>query len=341
MEIFAVDRDLVIDGYFATGRVTYKYAIDNLIELTDKLHFQRKLQNERFYSRLEIDIQEGCIMPAITIAFVDDVVIENKPTIKQINELISVRIKNSFILDGIQRLNTLKRIAKKETSKLDTERFMYVNVIVCPSKDNLLYRMVTLNNGQKPMTARHQIEMLASTLYEFKGFGIDVYSEKETQGIRPKRAFKKSDLINAYIAFLSNTTNLDNKKIIEEKLDELVARKIIEYKLPNVGYDFSSVLQLLGRLSQSEYVETWLRNGNNLMGFVVALRTKFLEFKDMPVDQIKAAIEKYETAFKNINVSKIKLSRERRKLAAFYFSNFESLSHLDSDELTLEIGEEA
>lgn len=341
MEIFTVDSDLVIEGYFATGRVTYNYAIENLIHLIDKLDFQRKFQNERFYQRLETDIQKGCIMPAITVAFVSDIDISKKPSVDFINKLVTDEIENGFILDGIQRLNTLKRIIKKDDHTIDLEKFLYINFIVCPSKDNLLYRMVTLNNGQKPMTARHQIEMLASTLYDFNGYGFEVYSEKEQSSVKARGVFKKSDLINSYISFLSNTTSLDNKKIIEQKLDELVARKIIEEKLTNIEFDFSSVLELVGKFSQSTKAKDWLRNGNNLMGFVVALRNNFQRIQEMNVTEFENAIENYENAFKNINVSKIKLSRERRKLGEFYFKNFDKLDYLDSDELTLELAEQA
>ena len=80
------------------------------------------------------------------------------------------------------------------------------------------------------MTARHQIEMLASNLYDFKKFGIEVLTEKEAELSKARKAFKKGDLISCYIAFLSNTTNLENSKIIESKMDELIARKIIESK---------------------------------------------------------------------------------------------------------------
>lgn len=44
--------------------------------------------------------------------------------------------------------------------------------------DRLLYRMITLNNGQKPMSARHQIEILASNMFDFDKLPILAVSEK-------------------------------------------------------------------------------------------------------------------------------------------------------------------
>ena len=47
--------------------------------------------------------------------------------------------------------------------------------------DRLLYRMITLNNGQKPMTARHQIEILASNIFDFDSLPILSVTEKESK----------------------------------------------------------------------------------------------------------------------------------------------------------------
>ena len=44
--------------------------------------------------------------------------------------------------------------------------------------DRLLYRMITLNNGQKPMTARHQIEILASNIFDFGTYRFSDYRKR-------------------------------------------------------------------------------------------------------------------------------------------------------------------
>src|SRR5690606_203067 len=149
----------------------------------------------------------------------------------------------------------------KEDNKLDLDKYLYVNIIICPERDNLLYRMVTLNNGQKPMTARHQIEMLADSVYDYSVYNnFNVFTEKESA---PKNAkgFKKADIMNSYISFLSNSTNLDNKKIIEDKMDELVARKIIDSKIVDENVSFEKVLVLINKLVVSDKIFEWLKNG--------------------------------------------------------------------------------
>ncbi len=53
--------------------------------------------------------------------------------------------------------------------------------------------MVTLNNGQKPMTARHQIEILAESIYDFTAYSFKIITEKENFS-KYERAFKKADM---------------------------------------------------------------------------------------------------------------------------------------------------
>ena len=340
MEIFSVDVDYVIKGLFITGRATYKYALDNLIELIDQLDIQRKFQNENFYKRLEIDFQDGCITPAITLAFIENSNLNNIPSLDSLHEYIHNNITKGFILDGIQRLNTLKRVASNPDNSLDLKKYLYLNVIFCSSRDNLLYRMVTLNNGQKPMTARHQIEILVDSMYNFNEYSFKVFTEKDSLDKRYPTSFKKADILNGYISFLSNSTNLDNKKIIEDKLDELVARKIIESRITDEDIDFSKVLNLIDKLSKSEYINTWLRTGNSLIGFCVGIRTSYNIISSFSLEDFEDLLKNFETAFRNINVSKIKLSRERRRLSAFFIKNINELKNEDSDELTLTLADQ-
>lgn len=195
--------------------------------------------------------------------------------------------------------------------------------------------MVTLNNGQKPMTARHQIEILADSMYNFDDYSFKILTEKDAMDKKYPVSFKKADILNGYISFLSNSTNLDNKKIIEDKLDELVARKIIESRITDEEIDFSKVLQLIDKLCKSEKLNEWLKNGNNFIGFCVGIRVSYKAVVSYTIEELEDLLNNFETAFRNINVSKIKLSRERRRLSAYFISNITELSNKDSDELTL------
>src|SRR5690606_661944 len=118
--------------------------------------------------------------------------------------------------DGIQRLNTLVRASKKPGFKPETKIFF--NVIVADNKDKLLYRMITLNNGQKGMTPRHQIEILTQELFDFKDLKIKVQTEKEKSENTEKDAYSVGAISQGYIAFLTSNVHNENAKIIDEKM---------------------------------------------------------------------------------------------------------------------------
>jgi len=88
--------------------------------------------------------------------------------------------------------------------------------------------MITLNPSQKPMSARHQIEILAVKLLDFSNLPITVHSERENVRGQSSRGFHRADIIKAYIAFLSGLDNIENQKIIEDKMDELIAEKVLD-----------------------------------------------------------------------------------------------------------------
>tara|TARA_R110002049_G_scaffold2726_1_gene20700 strand:+ start:388 stop:1416 length:1029 start_codon:yes stop_codon:yes gene_type:complete len=338
LDIFTIDRDEVIESYFLTGNTDYEYALKKFRPLINQLNIQRKIQNKNFYKRLEIDILNGCVMPPITLAFINNNV-GNLNTTADFENFVNDNISTGFVLDGIQRLNTLERVYSESKSALDLQRPLFINVVICPSRDNLLYRMVTLNNGQKPMTARHQIEILTSYIYDFKAIGLDVLTEKEAANNSNTKAFKKADIITAYIAFLSNTPNLDNNKIIQEKMDELIARKIIESNITSDGIEFMDVLDEISRLKENERIMKWFKVNNNLIGFCLGIKKSLNAIRNTSPNEFAGSLDIFEEAFSNFDVSKIKLSRERRKFSMLFIEDYDTLKQMDSYDLLLAFNE--
>ena len=224
-------------------------------KLINKTEFQRRLQDEKFYKKLERDIELGCVMPPITVAFVmrDE---EFPQSIEDCKHYVEANINNAFVLDGIQRLNTLDRL--QDSLILDKSKKVYINFIFCDSTDKLLYRMITLNNGQRPMTPRHQVEAMLSSFDYFSKFGIKCRIEKDS--VRSKSSnkfFNKADLIQAYLAFMANSPLVDNKKIIQEKMDELIVGKIMSANEVE-SEQFAIVLQAISKFQDNEIAFKWL-----------------------------------------------------------------------------------
>ncbi|WGY47020.1 hypothetical protein [Vibrio sp. ABG19] len=327
--IFDKTKDGVIDSIVATGKTTYKYAIKSLYPLIDRFSAQRKTQDKKFYARLERDILDKCLMPPLTIAFVEPDF--NKTKTDDIARYIEENIESGYILDGIQRLNTLNRA--KDDDKFDDSGSLYLNVIISPSEDKLLYRMITLNNGQKPMTPRHQIEILTQELFDFTDVNIDVQTEKERGKAIVKGSFNLGDLSKAYLAFLTGSVNNDNNKIIGEKMDQIIVGRIMDKQPKEEDIEFKQVIKQIEILSENESVKKWLKVGNNLIGFSVGIKSSFNDVSNSSPDRFSESIDLFETAFSAINPSKVNLGKFRRELSRDFIENYATYSDFDEMEL--------
>lgn len=320
IRIFDRQYDCVIKSWNVTIGVTYRYAVDNFVPLIDKLDYQRNPLRASFYKRLEMDLIKGCTIPNITLA-----IHVNKPIDeKEINEsFLEEELKDAFVLDGIQRLNTMKRVCNEEGFPFD--RTLHCNVLIGSSMDRLLYRMITLNNGQRPMTARHQIEILASNIIDFDSLNILSVTEKEMKKKKRKNTteeMSKEVIIKGYLAFVSNSINIDNQKIIEERMDALIAEKILDSNLPNNENEYSEVIEYINEKMGNDYLKEWFRVPNNFIGFSAAMSTNFNEIKNVDEASLVDGIELFEKAFSAIDVSKIKLGLARRRLVKMYFEKY-------------------
>lgn len=330
MKIYDKDFDQVINGVVATGSLTYREAIEKLTPLISKTEFQRKLQDKKFYEKLERDIVNGCVMPPITLAFVEKA-INIETSIEEIESYFNEAYVNSFVLDGIQRLNTLLRVSKED--KFDFDKKLYFNIIFSDKVDKLLYRMITLNNGQKPMTPRHQVEMLMSNVFNFEALGIEVQTEKERGDKIKINSFNKSDIEQAYLAYMANSPMVDNKKIIQDKMDELIVNRIISTQPTDDSANFEDVMKAVAKFQVLPTNIKWLKQANNLVGFAVGMKTSHKLILALSPEDFSNSIEIFEKSFSDFNPSKIKLGKMRRELSFEYFKNYSKLKDFDTYEL--------
>lgn len=331
-------KDEVLGATYWIGVTEYKYAIERLFPLIQSLEIQRNLQNPSFYSRLRNDLKTGCIVPPITLAFITD------PDSGEVDEeYINKNIERGFVLDGIQRLSAINRafeeISSEESRLTFLQRPLHLNIIISPSMDRLLYRMITLNNGQRPMSPRHQIDILSETIFDFENLALKNQPHKNRQNGANKLAVHRSDVIKGYIAYLSETTAIDNKLIIEEKMDSLIAEKIIESDVGNEKYEFMEVLKWIAQVSSNIEISNWFVSSNNFIGICAAARKNFDSLRTIPEDEIKQAQDQFESIFSNFDKRKIKVGDYRRKMVAEYFGNLNRFRAMAPSDVILELSE--
>ena len=330
IKVYDVVFDSVIDSCYLTAGVTYKFALENFVPLINKLDFQRNPLRKSFYQRLENDILGGCIMPNITLAIkVNDSIEDNR---NYDEDYIRDNIHNAFVLDGIQRLNTLQRVSSEKG--FPQEQKMYCNILICNSMDKLLYRMITLNNGQKPMTARHQIAILARNIVDFDSLPILAITEKDTKpGKQSEETMSKEILIKGYLAYISSSVNIDNQKIIESKMNELIADQIMDSNITNKEGEFKDVMEYINGMLKNKYLSVWYKVPNNFIGFCAAMNKAYSNINNVSANEMEESIRVFEEAFSALDVSKIKLGMARRKLVQDFFVKYEKLSGLSTGKL--------
>lgn len=331
-------NDEVLNALYWVGKTNYEYAIQKLFPLVQRLDIQRNLQNPSFYSRLRNDLKVGCVIPPITLAFITDM---DFSTIDE--NYINSNIGTGFILDGIQRLNAIHKsyedISGEDDKKAFLKRTLHLNIIISKSMDKLLYRMITLNNGQKPMSPKHQIDILSETMFDFDSLALRNQPHKEHQKSSNKMAVHRSDLVKGYIAFLSNTTAIDNKLIIEEKMDELIAERIIGSDVSSDKYEFMDILRWISDSCANEKINTWFVVNNNLIGFCVASRNNFEFLSSFNDENFGEQIDRFENIFSNFDKRKIKVGDYRRKMVSEYFRKLGKYLEMDLSEVVLELSQ--
>lgn len=327
IKVYDVAYDNVIKSHFAIGSTSYSYAIDELFHLIDKLKIQRKLLENKIYKRLENDLKVGCIMPPITVAFISE---ENLQNPHEIKNYINQNIKNAFILDGIQRLSTLNRISKEIHQDVLDRGIITLNILICPSMDNLLYRMITLNNGQKPMTPKHQIEILTTNDPIFNSLEMRLTTEREGY---TKDTISRADIVKAYLAYISNSTNIDNNKIIESKLEELIAENIMT-SFDDKEVDFTDIIKLISSfIDNDDELLKWFKVSNNLIGFCVGIRNSYNVLDGESIEGFKDNIKIFDEALKSFDSSKIKIGMYRRNAVKEFIYSYDFLQNKSVNEV--------
>jgi len=200
--------------------------------------------------------------------------------------------------------------------------------------------MITLNNGQKPMSARHQVEMLVDIAFDFSIYNFKVFNEKEELNkARGEIYYKKSDIVQAYLAYMTERPLIDNKKIIESKMDELLVSNIMNSELDDSSHQFKEILNLVSNYSIRAENYKWLFQSNNLIGFSVGSKKSVSFLSQLDADQFYDIIEKFEKAFTFFNRSTIKVCKLRREMITEYFKRISTFMNSSVEDIAQHFAE--
>jgi len=330
LKILDSTYDETISSQYLTIKADYEFILKKTVPLIDKFEHQRDILPVNKYKSLESDIKLGCILPAFTLGIIDD----NLPEILD-EEYIADKIDSGFILDGIQRLNVIKKINNEDPEALKNDKSIYLNIIVSNSIDKLLYKMITLSNGQAPMSAKQQIERLTQNMFEFDAKTLEMVTDKKNKYGKNTTKFEKPNIVIAYLAFATESTNIDIQKTIEGKMNELIINNIVNSKINERDYEFKDIANLiLDLMSENEISNKWFKDSNNLIGFCSGI-AKGNSYKDIMQfsKSFVGLINNLETSIKILDISKVKLSKMRRKYTKYIIENYSEVMVMEEYDL--------
>lgn len=277
-----------------------------------EFEIQRKRENHKGYSRLKQDIIEGALLPPITLALKPEYVGQAADLVDDKPALASFLSKPDLfnILDGLQRTYILKDIENERGSFKEGQELL-LEIWLEEDIQKLIYRIIVLNAGQKPMSVRHQVELLFSSLQkpiQERVGNIELVKEKDLRRRRKFGIFSFEVVVSGYQAFLSGSTELNKDNLISQKLqidssfdqdESLIYQKFedfIEYlglytKLDEQVFRIYPVTDSDSPpddLSHNSTYQHWMTTENTCISFFGSI-AQFAPYDDNPVSNIKRA----------------------------------------------------
>lgn len=232
-----------------------------------EFEIQRKRENHKGYSRLKQDILDGALLPPITLALKPEYVAAAADLLDDKGSLENFLSKPDLfnILDGLQRTYILNDIRNEEREFREGQELL-LEIWLEGDIQKLIYRIIVLNAGQKPMSVRHQVELLFSSLQQpiqERVGNIELVKEKDLRRRRKHGIFSFEVVVSGYQAFLSGSTELNKDNLISQKLQIDSSFDQNESLIYQKFEDFIQYLALYTKLDEQVF-RVYPVTGNNL-----------------------------------------------------------------------------
>lgn len=246
MKIIDVTLDERINGYCATITCSYEWYLNATSGSEENLTIQRGIiKDSKAYRTLRADLRRGCILPPLVLAVSSINLPPNlsRDTLSDPSQtsvifaaleaqLTEPRPADTYIIDGLQRTNALRQTLDEiGTDSEERIRFssrpLRVEIWLNIPFGAIAYRMLLLNAGQKPMSIKHQVEILSMKLAEDLGSipSIEILTSLNAQRRTRPGQFALAKLSQALQAWLQGSPNIDVRNTV---MEQLLAESAIE-----------------------------------------------------------------------------------------------------------------
>lgn len=251
-EVVGIDYDGRINNFMVSARADYEWYLEKTKGSEENLVIQRDIiKGSKPYKNLRADLKMGCILPTIVLAVrdIDASVTEkydqsngfiraDRADLDKLQETVNgTTPAHVDIVDGLQRTNALRETLQ-ELDAAERPAFLqrslrleiWINIPFFP----LAYRMLLLNAGQRPMSMKHQIDILsgglATDLEDLPGIEI-LRLKDHKRRVRPGQ-FHLSTLAQAFQAWLQRSPNVDRTNLVVETM-------VVDEALESLGIDLT------------------------------------------------------------------------------------------------------
>lgn len=238
----------IYDQRINSRNVYVESSFGEYLKFAKKIIHNNELQRKRvktsktIYSLLKSDLQQGCIMPPLVLALTEIGVMNfENPDEEKLLAYIIENSENVLILDGLQRTYTLIDADEEMKLKGENKYEQFLNnklrleIYVEINKFGILYRMLTLNTGQTPMSARHQLEMLYSNMLGTEIDGVKLITDKEGKADPDENEFIFKNAIEGFNSYMNRNELpldrqdiLDNVKVLEHMAGENISEDLFK-----------------------------------------------------------------------------------------------------------------
>lgn len=229
-----------------------------LIIKNNDLQRKRVKTSKTVYSLLKTDLKRGCVIPPLVLAVTKRNAIDlSNIKGEDLLSYIQAHIDETLILDGLQRTYTLID-ADTEMSAESHEKYteflnfkLRLEIYLEINKFGVLYRMLTLNTGQTPMSARHQLEMLYNDMLNTEIDGVKLVSEVDGTANPSKNEFQFKNAVEGFHSYLNrNELPIDREELLHNiKMLENMAEENVNNDL--FGEYLSCYIQVFSALRKS------------------------------------------------------------------------------------------
>lgn len=275
-----IDFDQRISCYMVSAKCDYEWYLSKTVGAEQNLDIQRDvIKSNKAYRTLRSDLRKGCVLPTIVLAArsLDAAPTKNYPETNKLldaSEIDLEALRKSIeevnpsdvdIIDGLQRTHALRQTLEDlEGEERDAflAHSLRIEIWVSIPLYSLAYRMLLLNAGQRPMSMKHQIDILsgglAADLHDIDG--LEIIKLKDHKRRVRAGQLHLSALSQAFQAWLRRNANVDTSNLVLETL-------VVEETLDSLGIDLSSASNLQHRDEFRNFVK-WIVDLDNIVSEV-------------------------------------------------------------------------